>query len=557
MKLEDASAYVDNCINGEPAACSCGCPFHMDIRGFLEKAAKGKWTQAYKALRGAVVFPTVAAALCDRPCRSQCLRTQTGDEAIALGDVEAAVIKYAKNRAPEGYVIPPKAQRIAVVGAGAAGLSAALALGQKKYGVTVFDRAEGWGGHLRLHERFAEFDADFALQFSNVNVEFKFNHEITALDELSGYDVVYVATGKGGDSFGLLEGWNKELLTTDNPKVFMGGAVTGATLMEGIAQGSVASMTIEAYIQTGKASKTPDAAGKSSCGRHLDYSGAEKAPLVPMASPDGYTEDEARSEAGRCLQCDCAKCMDACEMLKFYRKKPRKLGQEVYSDMGVNPPYSSHTLVRETFSCNICGHCKEICPTNVDVGALLQFSREERLKKGDTPAAFHDYWLREFDFYRTEGFFAAPPKGKATCEYAFFPGCQLTASSSERVLKAFEYLGSRYETGVVLGCCGAPAYWAGDGKRLSDNAEQLKAVWEALGKPTFVFAWTNSSISGWSMRSTPMFAPRLVPPCLMTSVAMLKTRMNETGPLATPIVDATMSSFGRRREKEKPVPPPV
>ena len=54
-----------------------------------------------------------------------------------------------------------------------------------------------------------------------------------------------------------------------------------------------------------------------------------------------------------------------------------------------------------------------------------------------------------------------------------------------------------------------------------------------------------------------MFAPRRVPPCFITSVAQLKTRMKETGPLATPIVERTISSFGRRREKENPVPPPV
>ena len=54
-----------------------------------------------------------------------------------------------------------------------------------------------------------------------------------------------------------------------------------------------------------------------------------------------------------------------------------------------------------------------------------------------------------------------------------------------------------------------------------------------------------------------MFAPRRVPPCLTASVAPLNTRMNDTGPEARPPVEATRSSFGRRREKAKPVPPPV
>ncbi len=63
-------------------------------------------------------------------------------------------------------------------------------------------------------------------------------------------------------------------------------------------------------------------------------------------------------------------------------------------------------------------------------------------------------------------------------------------------------------------------------------------------------------MSGWSTRSTPMLAPLLHPPCFMASVAALKTRMKETGPLATPPVEPTMSPSGLRELKEKPVPPP-
>ena len=55
----------------------------------------------------------------------------------------------------------------------------------------------------------------------------------------------------------------------------------------------------------------------------------------------------------------------------------------------------------------------------------------------------------------------------------------------------------------------------------------------------------------------PMFAPRLVPPCLMVSVAVLKTSMNEIGPLDTPAVLLTESLAGRSLEKLNPVPPPL
>jgi len=67
----------------------------------------------------------------------------------------------------------------------------------------------------------------------------------------------------------------------------------------------------------------------------------------------------------------------------------------------------------------------------------------------------------------------------------------------------------------------------------------------------------NFNISGWSMFKMPILAPRRVPPCLVTSVTVSKARIKETGPLATPPVEPTTSFSGRRREKEKPVPPPL
>ena len=498
MKLEDATEFTARCFHGEPASCSYACPFHMDIRAFLEKASKGRWLPAYKTLRNATVFPVIVSILCDQPCRAHCQRQLLGDEAIAIGALEAASIRYTKNRKAESYVIPPKKQRIAVVGAGVAGLSCALNLAQKKFGVTVFEKKDGWGGSLRGHPCFAEFDADIALQFSAVRAEFRFGAEVKTLAELAEFDAIYIATGAGGDSFGLLESWGGELQTTSEPRVFMGGELCGASLMEGIAQGIGLSKTIEVFLQTGKAAPTyGDRYDKEKCERYLAHDGAVSAPRVLASSPDGYTEEEAKAEAGRCLQCDCVKCMAACEMLKRFRKAPHTIAVEAYNDMGVNPPFSIHTLTREVYSCNICGYCKSICPESVDMGALLQFSRAARMSAGIHPSALHDFWLREMDFATSEGSFASAPKGKEACAYAFYPGCQLGASSPAHVLKAYEFLREKYDAGILLGCCGAPAYWAGDEKRLHANIDRIRQDWTDLGNPTLVFACaTCESIFG-------------------------------------------------------------
>lgn len=488
MKLEDATRYTARCFHGEPASCSFACPFHLDIRSFLEKASKGRWGPAYKTLRNAVVFPAIVSALCDQPCRAHCQRTLVGDEPLALRDVEAACVRYAKSRKPEMYVIPPKDKRIAVVGAGIAGLSCALNLAQKRFPITVFERENGWGGALRSHSDFAAFEADITLQFSAVKAEFRYGTEIKELAELSGFDAVYIATGSGGDSFGLLQAWNHNLLTTSDPKVFLGGALCGVTAMEGIAQGIEASKTMEIFLQTGRASTTNGRYDKRNCERYLNHEGAARAQLVVPSGPDGYTEEEAKTEAERCLQCDCDKCMASCEMLKSFRKVPHKIAVEVFNDMGTNPPFSIRTVTREVYSCNICGHCKSVCPVDVDIGALMQFSRAARMSAGIHPAALHDFWLREMDFSSSEGCFAAAPKGKASCAYAFYPGCQLGACRPAYVLETYEFLKQEYDAGVILGCCGAPAYWAGDETRLYSNIERIRKSWTELGKPALVLA---------------------------------------------------------------------
>ena len=90
MQLEDFSKYTSRCFNGEPASCSCACPFGLDVRSFAEKCANGRWNAAWKAYRTATVFPAVVAALCPAPCREHCQRAGLGG-AIDLPGLEADV----------------------------------------------------------------------------------------------------------------------------------------------------------------------------------------------------------------------------------------------------------------------------------------------------------------------------------------------------------------------------------------------------------------------------------------------------------------------------------
>ena len=116
------------------------------------------------------------------------------------------------------------------------------------------------------------------------------------------------------------------------------------------------------------------------------------------------------------------------------------------------------------------------------------------VKKGKMPATAHDFSLKDMEFSNSGQFFMvkAPP-GKESGEYLFYPGCQLSASSPEHVEKAYKYLlsGIKEGVGLMLGCCGAPADWAGRGDLMADSIERLRAAWAQMGKPIFILACSS------------------------------------------------------------------
>ncbi|MDR0916634.1 MAG: NAD(P)-binding protein [Oscillospiraceae bacterium] len=488
MQQSEITAYAERCFGGEPASCSYACPFNLDIRTFLERVSRGRWKQAYKSLRNAVVFPTVVAELCPAPCRGRCQRETLGDAPLDLSAIEHAVVRYTPDRRGEQYALPPKQGSVAVVGAGLAGLAAALGLAQKKYTVTVFEREASWGGALREHEHYERFDEDIRLQFAFDMPEFRYNTEITSLDELRDFDAVFVATGDGGVDFGLTPTFDPKLRNSADARVFFGGGVIGDDAIASLASAADSARMIEVFLQTGKASETYGGYDKRDCGHYVDHAGEPKKPLIVAASPDGYTEDETRAEAARCMQCDCRKCLASCEMLEKYRKLPTKIASEVYTDSGAAPPYSTHMITRETYSCLDCGYCGSVCPEGVDSGEILHLSRVQRAEDGVAPAALHDFWLREMAHATTDAAYVSAGRGKSTCEYVFFPGCQLGAMDTRHVTESYEWLACNFDCGVMLGCCGAPAYWAGRMDLFNDNISSIRSTWETLGRPTFVVA---------------------------------------------------------------------
>ncbi len=140
----------DHCGDCLPP-CQSTCPSSIDIRGFLKLVREGKETEAAALIREKMPFPGTLGRVCPRPCEDECRRTRV-EQPISIcnmkrhiADTELALL--GKPRLPTPAASTGK--KIAVIGAGPAGMSAAYFLRLAGHGVTVFEKHKDSGGMLR------------------------------------------------------------------------------------------------------------------------------------------------------------------------------------------------------------------------------------------------------------------------------------------------------------------------------------------------------------------------------------------------------------------------
>ena len=144
-----------NCYDTGTAPCKTACPAHIAVQGYLKLAAQGKYQEALALIRKDNPLPAICGRICNRRCEDACTRG-TIDQAIAIDEVKNFLAQL--DLKAETRYIPPKVvptldgefnEKIAIVGAGPAGLSCAFYLAEKGYSPTIFERNEKPGGMLR------------------------------------------------------------------------------------------------------------------------------------------------------------------------------------------------------------------------------------------------------------------------------------------------------------------------------------------------------------------------------------------------------------------------
>lgn len=216
---ETAIDEAKRCLNCKHKPCVSGCPVNIYIPEFIAQVAEGNFVEAYNIISKTSSLPAVCGRVCpqETQCEAKCVRGIKG-EPVAIGRLERFVADYVReNNLVQTEPVEKNGHKVAVVGAGPAGLTAAGDLARLGYDVTIFEALHLAGGVLmygipefRLPKAIVQKEIQ---KLKDMGVDIVTNYVVGrsgTIDELmdDGYEAVFVGSGAGLPNFMGLPGEN-------------------------------------------------------------------------------------------------------------------------------------------------------------------------------------------------------------------------------------------------------------------------------------------------------------------------------------------------------------
>lgn len=212
---EDYRVNREDVVETGTAPCKTACPAHIAVQGYVKLASLGKYTEALELIKKENPLPAVCGRICNRRCEDACTRGDV-DEPIAIDEIKKFIAQQELDE--NNRIIPKKRhnysdKKIAIIGAGPAGLSCAYYLALDGYSITVFEKQDKLGGMLTMGIPSFRLEKDVVAAeieiIKALGVDFKTGIEVgkdISIEELrkQGYKAFYLAIGaQGGRSVGI------------------------------------------------------------------------------------------------------------------------------------------------------------------------------------------------------------------------------------------------------------------------------------------------------------------------------------------------------------------
>ena len=300
--IDDFESHIHNgfcsCNSNQPVACVKSCPAGVDIPGYIALVQQGRYADAVRLIRRDNPMPTTCAYICEHPCENRCKRTIIDAPVNIRGLKKMAVDNSGIVPVPECEA--PTGKKVAIIGGGPGGLSAAYYLALMGHKVTIFEQRKQLGGMLRYgipNYRFPrkklEEEIDSIL---STGIEVKKNvsvgKDISFDDITKEYDATYISIGAHADKKIGIEGEDAK-----------SGITSAVEMLRAIGDGDMPDYTGKKVIVIGGGNVAMDVA------RSSIRLGASKVSIVYRRRKADMTALEEEVEGAEAEGCDVLELM--------------------------------------------------------------------------------------------------------------------------------------------------------------------------------------------------------------------------------------------------------
>lgn len=485
---EELAARERLCVHDEPAFCAAACPLKLDARALAAALRAGDFTAARALVEAVAPFPLILAHGCEAPCAGACRLNETGGRGVDIGALERAAMAHGAPKTGRGLLKFKKKKTAAVFGADLFTLALAGELARKSYPVTFFCAEPDGAALLSACAPFLDGSAraEEAKRLAAADIDLRYGAALSPAlfaAERGHFDLLCASRDFARRLDPGAQADEETLVCPGTGVISRPAAARG--VLAALFDAKRAAVTADRLAQGMDPAASRGQEGAVQSRLYTDLSAVRPSKRVPEP-PGGYGRDEARVEAGRCIDCRCEECLKACAYLRHYKIYPRLLTREIYNNVSII--MGDHIFNKPINSCALCGQCAVVCPNGYDMAEICRMARQNMVATDKMPLAAHEFALCDLLFSNTEAFLARPQPGFETCRYVFFPGCQAGAAAPETVRRAYADLCARLPGGValILGCCGAIAQWAGRDALFDDTRKLLQSTLAKLGGPRII-----------------------------------------------------------------------